>query len=400
MKWAPYVATIGIACPWLYFSFTHTHPSEALTAVLTGVAILSAATMLSWACEVAEMDVPPALALSVLALVAVLPEYAVDATFAYKAATDPTYAPYAIANMTGGNRILLGLAWSFLLLLAWFKFKMKHIDLDDDMAADIVILLLASLYALVPVWRGSLTLVDTGVYLCLYVAYLVATGRGGDTNDEEELVGPAQVLAELPVAARRFGVVVLFVVSAYIIYVSSEPFAESLVSTGKAMGIDEFMLVQYVAPLASESPEVVVTVLMVLKGHASNGIRALVSSNVNQWTLLVGTLAAVYSIASGHSAALPMDDRQRTEVLLTAAQCLFAVATLADLRFSAWQAVALTALFGVQVALPHFHFVTGIVYLVLTAGILIFDRKSRNGLFNAFEKFTYMIRGKDFVDRG
>jgi Ca2+/Na+ antiporter len=40
------------------------------------------------------------LALVLLALIAILPEYIVDATFAWLAAEDPAYAGYAVANIT------------------------------------------------------------------------------------------------------------------------------------------------------------------------------------------------------------------------------------------------------------------------------------------------------------
>lgn len=399
MKWSPYILAVAACAPWMYFALAHAHPEAILTATLSGFAILAAGFLLSWACEVAEMDIPPALALSILALVAVLPEYAVDATFAWKAAEDPQFAHYAVANMTGGNRILLGVGWSFLLLLNYLKWRKKDIALDDDMGADVAILLIASLYSAVPVIRGSLTLFDTAAYLVMYVAYLVATARGADKDDDEELVGPAIVLAEMAPMARRLGVVVLFVFSAWVIFLSAEPFAESLVDTGRKLGVDEFVLVQYVAPLASEAPEFVVTILMVLKGHAANGIRALVSSKVNQWTLLVGTLAVVYSIASGGPAALPMDHRQQVEVALTAAQSVFGTIVIADLNFSAWQGVALFALFTFQVIFPDAHGIIAGLYVVLTVGILVFDIRTRNGVISAFGKSWRMLRGRDFVDR-
>jgi cation:H+ antiporter len=47
-------------------------------AILFGLAIASAATLLTWAAEVAETEISATLALVVLALIAVLPEYAVD----------------------------------------------------------------------------------------------------------------------------------------------------------------------------------------------------------------------------------------------------------------------------------------------------------------------------------
>ena len=62
------------------------------------------------------------LALTVLALIAVLPEYAVDFTFAWKAGEDPDkFAPLALANMTGGNRLLIGIGWSMVVLLAAWR---------------------------------------------------------------------------------------------------------------------------------------------------------------------------------------------------------------------------------------------------------------------------------------
>src|SRR5215213_6442186 len=60
------------------------------------VAILGAAFAISWAAEAAEHDIPRALALTLVALLAVLPEYAVDVVFAYKAGSDPSFAPYAV----------------------------------------------------------------------------------------------------------------------------------------------------------------------------------------------------------------------------------------------------------------------------------------------------------------
>src|ERR1700733_1415464 len=82
-----------------------------LETLLFGLAIVGAAFAISWAAEAAERDIPRALALTVVALLAVLPEYAVDIVFAYKAGHDPSFAPFAVANMTGSNRLLLGFGW-------------------------------------------------------------------------------------------------------------------------------------------------------------------------------------------------------------------------------------------------------------------------------------------------
>ncbi len=392
MRWIPYVVAVACTLPWLSQVAMGQHPAAIATALMTGIGILASAFILGWACEVAEMDVPPALAVSVLALVAVLPEYAVDATFAWKAAHDPAYAGYAIANMTGGNRLLLGLGWSALLALTFLRFRAREIVLPADMGTEISVLIVATLYAMVPVFRGSLTLFDTAVYLVLYISYLIAASRGEE--HEGEVVGPAIAMAELPTFWRRAAVLLCLFFAGSVIFVSAEPFAESLVHTGKELGVDEFFLVQWVAPFASESPEVIVAVLMVLRGNSEQGLRTLVSSNVNQWTLLVGTLAAVYSISAGGPAALPMDHRQQDEVLLTAAQCVFAIAAIADLRFALWQGAVLTVLFLLQFVFADAHRYIGFGYIALSAGILIFDRSSRDGVLSSFRTFFRMLRGR------
>src|SRR3972149_2711066 len=89
--------------------------------LIFGLGIFSAATLLIWASEVAETEVSAGLALVALALIAVLPEYAVDLYFAWTAPSNPENAHFAVANMTGGNRLLVGLAWPAIFLLFFLK---------------------------------------------------------------------------------------------------------------------------------------------------------------------------------------------------------------------------------------------------------------------------------------
>src|SRR5919198_4139913 len=93
-------------------------PVEPAT-LLFGLAIVGASFAMAWGAEAAEHDIPRALALTVVALLAVFPEYAVDIVFAIKAGHDPSFAPYAAANMTGSNRLLVGLGWPMISLLVW-----------------------------------------------------------------------------------------------------------------------------------------------------------------------------------------------------------------------------------------------------------------------------------------
>src|SRR5215475_12750910 len=110
-----------------------------------------------------------------------------------------------------------------------------------------------------------------------------------------------------------------------------------------------------------------------------SGLGALVSSKVNQWTLLVGTLPIVFAISSSSLHGLPIDSVQREELFVTAAQSAFAVAVLANRRISVREASALLGLFLVQLVtkFPAFESIhaevritVGVIYLVLAAVIV------------------------------
>jgi cation:H+ antiporter len=143
----------------------------------------------------------------------------------------------------------------------------------------------------------------------------------------------------------------LTVVAAAVIIASAEPFAEAMVDSGRRLGFDEFLLIQWLAPLASEAPAVTVAVLFVLARRSQQGLATMISDKINQWTLLVGMLPLAVSLGAGQLSSLPLDARQHEEFFLTAAQSLFGIALLLRLRLSLVGAAALAGLFTVQVVL-------------------------------------------------
>ncbi len=393
-NWVSFAFAIGASLPWTITAWSGNHPSAPVVAAMAGLSVLGAAFVLSWVVDAAELDLPPALAVSLLALIAVLPEYAVDATFAWNAAEDPTQAPYAIANMTGGNRLLLGLGWSTLVFLSWMRFGKPAVPLPETGRTDLAILLAASLYALVVVFRGTLGLMDTGVLVTLYGLYLIAAIRTSTHLEEEELVGPAALLDAFGDWPRRIAVVLLLLWSGYMIFLAAAPFAEALVESGLEHGMDEFLLVQWVAPLASESPEFAVAWLLALRGRMSKGLLLLVSSKVNQWTLLVGTLPVVTTVAAGEPRHLPLDPRQQGEIFLTAAQSLFGVAVLANMRLNRTQAMLLAMLFMGQIFVTEARDGFTVVYMIGAVGVMILMPSSRTQLARSIKVAIANIRGK------
>lgn len=329
------------------------HAGPPVTALLTGIAIMGAAFLLTWACDAAQADISQALALAVVALIAVLPEYAVDMYFTWMAGSQdsPEYAHYAIANMTGANRLLIGVAWGVIAVIFWFKTR-RAVPLEEDRRLELFFLAAATIYAfLIPI-KGSLTWMDGVVFLGIYVWYIALASKR--PVGEAEADGPACLLLAMPKRRRIISTIGLFLFAGTVIALCAEPFSEGLVHTGKMFHINEFLLVQWLAPLASESPEFIIAALFALRGHAGLALGSLLSSKLNQWTLLVGMIPGVYGVARGSfDRPIPMNAFQMHEILLTAAQSLLAVVIMARLRLSLGNAALLFVLFIGQFIAPE-----------------------------------------------
>lgn len=233
-----------VAVPALAVRFSGASPAPALAAALFAAAVVGAAFLLTWGTELAEVDLGEGLALALLALIAVLPEYAVDVVFAWKAGQDPhKWAPLALANVTGANRLLIGLGWSLMALFAIraarrasypgadvtppqpvpgrFGTGGAAVVLHRVQVVELAFLAVASVYGLTFALRRTLTLLDAVILFAIFIAYLWRvrhadndTVDGEDAeNDKEsnleaveemsELFGPAAAVAALPARWRR-----------------------------------------------------------------------------------------------------------------------------------------------------------------------------------------------------
>ena len=377
----PTLVCLAIAIPALVARLSGAHLTPLLGLVVFGAGVVAAAFVLAWAAEAAELDISGGLALAILAVIVVLPEYAVDLFFAYRAGGDPSYAQFAAANMTGSNRLLLGLGWPVVVIVGLAVAArrsgrtVREVVLDPQSRLELGFLAIASILAFVMPLTATISWLLGLVLLAWFAFYLVRVAMGGD-DEEPELVGPAAKIGELPQRARRITVTTLFVTSALVILACAEPFAEALVGTGSSLGIDQFLLVQWLAPLASEAPEFIVAIIFAVRGRAAAALAMLISAKVNQWTLLVGSLPIAHLIGGGNG-TLPLDARQVEEVLLTATQTLMGLGLLLGLRFPRWGAWALFGLFAVQFAVPSTtgRLVLSGIYGVLALVLMVVHRR-------------------------
>ncbi|PCR91675.1 sodium:calcium antiporter [Natrinema ejinorense] len=376
----PWVAVIGATdiLPWLATAAGFEYRAPALlrslstlwTVFVTGLAVLGSAFLLAWAAETAEKDVPQAFAIAVLAVLAVAPEYAVDALYAWNAGVFAgtergiEAGNLAVANMTGANRILIGIGWAGVALFTIYRrgsstdpsvekregFLSDVVVLDREIGLEVVFLLIATLWAFLVPLNGGIDIFDMLFLVGLYVCYIAVIIRG-EVEPDMDHVGVPAYLQRLSKPARIATVFVLFAYSGVMIFTAVEPFAHGLESLGESVGIPSFFMIQWIAPLASEAPELIVVVYLVNKARSTAGFNALISSKLNQWTLLIGTLVVVHSIALGQYGVLAFDFKQSAEIWLTAAQSFFAVSLLLRFEISVGEAVVLLSLFLSQVFL-------------------------------------------------
>jgi cation:H+ antiporter len=253
---------------------------------------------------------------------------------------------------------------------------------------EVVGLLVCMAYAAVIWAKGTLNLIDAAVLIAIYVAYLLVLRHM--PPEEAESIDELELIPRTIVKSRknvRVAVIIgLFTVGGLIIYFSAEPFLASLLAVSTVIGVPSFVFVQWVAPFVSEFPEKVSAFYWARTIHkASMALMNMVSSNVNQWTLLAAMLPIVFSISRGEPSTIVFDSQQELEILMTLGQSLVGTFFLINMKLEWWEAMWLFILWAVQFALSpvtpgpglwgtlagHIHwYVTG-VYLIWAAVELV-----------------------------
>ena len=156
--------------------------------------------------------------------------------------------------------------------------------------------------------------------ILLYTAYLLILSRMPPEDPEtiEDLEAIPRKIVTSPRGQRIAIITGLFVFRGILIYASAEPFLASLLALSAAVGIPAFVFIQWVAPVVSEFPEMATTFYWARSvERAPMALMNMVSSNINQWTLLTAMLPIVLSMSAGSVTPIVFDQEQRIELLLT-----------------------------------------------------------------------------------
>ncbi len=344
-------------------------------------AILISAMLIAWGAESAQYFIAQGFALAILAWMQTLPEFAVEAVLAWR-----QQSPLLLANLTGALRLLTGIGWPMIYCTAaWAHRKstgqpLKRILLEDVQAVEVVSLFVPLVYMARVYQKASLDLGDAAVLFAIYAFYLLILSRMPPKEDEgEELEAIPAAITGMRRWPRIVTITGLFIAGGVLIYYTAEPFLGSLLALATAAGLPTFLFIQWVAPFVSEFPEMVSTFYFArtVRG-APMALMNMVSSNINQWTLLAGMLPVVFSLSAGRPSSIPLDAQQRLELAMTLGQALVGVLFLINMELAWWEATVIFILFIVQFGFSavapgpgvigfiatHIHFWTTVAYFV------------------------------------
>ncbi len=189
------------------------------------------------------------------------------------------------------------------------------------------------------------------VLVLIYAAYLSILHQGPPESreaiDDLGTIPKAIVRARRPV--RIAAIAALFIVGGAMIYFLVDPFLESLFGLAVALGISNFVFIQWVAPFMSEFPEFFSSFYWARSIDAAPmALMNMVSSNINQWTLLSAMLPVALSLGHGGIVPLEFDAEQRLEYIMTLGQALLGLTFLINMEFAWWEAAGLFVLWLVQ----------------------------------------------------
>lgn len=367
-------------------------------------AIMLASVVIGWAAEVAALHISAGLALAILAFLQTLPEFGVEAFISWSGNKS-----LMLANLTGSLRLFIGFGWPMVFFIHAFSLRFGRakrwpleIRMPRSFATEATFLWAPLLYFSFITFRQSMYVVDGIVLSFMYLVYLFLLNNQRivlkDTH-EEELPEEAHDLDGVPLAVSRLKTVnqlicfnLMFLIGGAILYLAVHPFVEGLKGAALALGMSEFVFIQWVAPFASEMPEKITAFGWAAKAKkVPLAIFNMVSSSVNQWTLLAGMVPIIYYLSPHRDGDLIFDTFQKTELCLTLAQSALGALFLSDLRFKLFEACGLFVLWLVQFLLPHFREEVLIVY-VLWAMVYVLNLILRRHMPEAWKEFYHLLR--------
>ncbi len=335
--------------------------SSALQSLWTFPSMIMAALVIAWGAESAQFLVSQAFALTMLAFIQTLPEFAVEGFIAWNAGKFPTPENIGLmtANFTGALRLLVGLGWPLIFTTTVIfnlrrkrRFSLATINLEGEHAVELFGLFIGSIYAFIIVIKGTLHLYDSFFLLAIYAFYIIILIKL--PPKEEEAISDIEYVPRYILTRskryRNFLIWACFIVGGVGILLVAEPFLVSAMGLSIILGVPAFMLIQWLAPFLSEFPEKISAFYWAKSiVKAPMALMNMVSSGIAELTLLISVIPIVFCIALGRVEAIQFDWPHRAEIMLTATQGILGVVLLSNMNFKWYEAAGLFILWSSQI---------------------------------------------------
>src|SRR3954447_1962407 len=247
--------------------------------------------------------------------------------------------------------------------------KFISVELDAEHSVEVFGLFLPIAYFTFIWWKGTLSIWDAIPLTASYVLYLFILWKIPPRDDEEEAldelgIAPRPVL-KMPPKRRNAAIWVLFLAGGAILFFAAHPFLNSMLALAGSLGISTFVFVQWVAPFLSEFPEKLSAFYWARKVRTANvALMNMVSSNINQWSILSAMIPVLFVISAGSLRPLQFDSFQRNEILLTILQSFLGFLLLLNMELRFHEALILFVLWVVQFTIPSWRGVMVEIYLI------------------------------------
>lgn len=330
--------------------------SAIAVALVAFAAVVGGAVMITFGAESSQVFVSQAFAAAIIALLQLSPEFVVEATIAHSGKVD-----LMLANFTGSNRLLMGVGWPMIYAVAAFyhrrmhRAKLRYIELRQEVVIEALILLLPSCVFIAIMIKGYFSMFDAIVLAAVFFIYLFLLQRLPPEGKEceDDMVPPCKRVVRMSQNRAKLFIAFLMLAGLLAIVLSAKPFVRSLETIATSLGVSAFFFIQWVAPFLSEFPEKVSAFYWAMRIKlAPMALMNLISSNVNQWTLLVLFIPTFYSLGQGSLMNVPVDSFLRSEIMLTIAMTMYGACSVLKTRFTWFNASVLFSLWFVQFLFP------------------------------------------------
>jgi len=358
-----------------------------LSGLLISLAIIFGAVMVGFGADMLEMILPSGVAIAVVALLQICPEFFVEWATVKRAAVEPEFVHNAMANLYGANKLLVGFGPPLVFFVYYFFSKFKkteNIVFHEIKSYSIFVMIFAVAYNFILYLKNSLMWYDSIFLVIIYVASISFIGkmevkyentRMAKDNDELKDSEHGWLMRNVHSMCRRHGVLVparvylftlLFLaIGGGLLVGYAEPFLECLLHAATVAGISTFFFIGYVAPFMSEFPEKIVAVGFAMKGREDTAMVNFLSSILSQLTLLTAMVPAAFSYYKGELTGITFDPVQSHELLLVIAMMLFSIMMFLDLKFTIRESILALGLFIWQFIYPESRSTVTAVYFVI-----------------------------------